>query len=1703
MKAKINLNTYLRLFKGREDVFAQQSENGYTPVQKALDAFCIEHHINGVITLGLYVLTKTSLCHLICIDIDINKNEIDSINVLNPVDKYKYLESKLKKVLEVLTDCFRVPSEAILLEDTGGRGYHIWLFFSNAVQGQTAVIFGEILKKQLPFEIEFFPKQGELNPKRRYGNLIKLPLGVHKKYSCRSKFFILSKTGLSFFDSIEDNLAHLESIRPIPPETIDEVVKNSGEVIPVQSRLSDSSIDYPIQKRPVFDGDLNRFIQECTMLKNLRKKAERGEQFSYSEAFHFANIMLSIPGGDEFIHETMRLSFTKSYSKTKTENEIKRIAPLHPTTCYTLVKDGLCTGYCKNSVRKKNEDPLRSATTPCSVWLKKIPQSKTELYPENILEIIGTTENIIRSFYQLKHYHKEEDALFFDPFDFEHFEEHLDANSKIFAKMLLEKKEFTPIGYFPVSLPKKLNEKKELEYRPMVYSTVYDQIYIQAIFNIVAPLIEEEFQDCSYGYRWNKDPESPYRIFSDWRKSYPSFRNNIISALKKYPNGYYVCCDIKGYYDHIRHDILLTQLQPFIQDDYIFQIIEQYINLYCYNDHNLGLPQGPAYARLLANLYLNDFDRQASEISAAYFRYVDDFVLIFENEKQAKEGLKLIHKWLHDLGLTLSQDESKKPIITQNTDLSNIKKTLEQVQYGMFESTRRISHSMPEAIINFWNAVERHYSSYYTPEKLTEINDMLPSFLYVVAQEPKREHPLKQKIITIIEFLIKKKWFYPKRLKKIFYRLLLLNIDDKQLQNLYSLMDSTHKVYFLLSVYGHWQTNNEHRELLDNIVEDGLNDENSFVRGFAIAIAKKLDILFSEEDTIKNFVQYLAEKEHEFVLLKWLPKIDYIAQSDDVRKWIRSLVKPASPEIIRLFLINNISSSPTTYIDNTYLKNLFPEKSGVILIPPACKLLTLLTDKSILFDQLVNYLLSFPSFKELTLSLITDNISSKAFTPGLAEAENLKSIYEHVNDDELQQVMISALPKTSKYELSSGKDFIKKHKEIARYNNCLFFKANEDLEYDFVELIPERVLTSHIQFDIDTCKDILEDLGAKEVLLKLKFNYDCSDKEIQIQYINDKNYIELIEDEFSLTPKSILSACVLAKEIYRKACYFHEQTGKVPLISRENLLIDKTKNTVVFFTIGRSLCTPHVIEETKFADEMVDIPMMISLFLESIFFSSKAEAKEFLEKKNYNCGFEAFLSLFIKNMGNKETSHRYSYSRFEYLVEELKDLANLTEWEPKAVYLRERLKGELFKQNSDSISWNGICRALDEHLSSHLHLVFTPDALFQDFPVKNHKQMQIHRKRYLHLISQHLLELALAHEDLSETQKFDTTYSDLVEFLLYYAVICGEVMALGRSLPVNDNLQFLSKSKSSILSHNEIVLKADDYEKNLPISDFTELIIYNDNRNDHTFITNLSLSQIGLLCMLVCRLNFHDNIITLEKSNKMSEDIFRRFIYTCLFRIPNVEHMVNQEIKEILNALESNDNFASPKGLRQIREDTEAICRILTHVRRLFRITRQHGKASGYNFPADIECYHHFRQKHVVNLDALPGWALASNFLSQKEYVCSWDLQGSALTNLMIPSEGLYSLVSELKKSKPLILRLMSNYSGKKKIFYDSAFLIIPFAVSKFVDGNKGLVSDIIIEILSGWVASVFFIIIYDFRYWIPQFDQFLNHLNKQRRKDE
>jgi len=1709
MSNHTNLSPYLHLFKGREDYFAQQGEDWYIPVQRILDEFYVLWHLGGDATFGLYVLNQASCCHLVCVDIDIPKCDLNEVDFKNPKAKYGYLKPKLDAVLEALSGRLGVPLESILLEDTGGRGYHIWVFFSDEVPGQTAVSFGEALKRQLDFEIEFFPKQGRLTPTRKYGNLIKLPLGLHRKYGSWSFFFCLSAEGPHPIAGKKESIAHLQTIVPVAPEVIHGIINEFAKELPLRDEIiiPISGLDH---KRPQFEGNPGMLVSQCTAMRNLRTKAEQGDRFSLTEAFHFADVMLSVPGGIEYIHDTMRLSLKNDYDQTRTNDEIKRIKPLHPPNCLTLVRKGICPDYCKESVRKRNEDSLVPGTSPCSVWLKRVP-IKHEANTENLLARIGTTDNIKRAFFQLKHYHEHEDSLFFDSFDFEHFESRFDANSEVLAKALIEKIEFPFDRDLSVSLPKKLNDALELEYRQMSYSSVYDQAPIQAIFNVVAPIVESEFQSTSYGYGWNRDASTPYRIFEDWREAYPRFRNEILAAPKRHPNGFHVCCDIKGYYDHVDHNILLEQIRRFVPDTYIYQMIESVVRAYESEEQSgRGLPQGPAYARLLANLYLNNFDIFAEKLSIAYFRYVDDFVLVFENKHDAEKGLELIVNRLRKQGLELSQDETKKATIEPNIDISRVRRTLDKIHYGILEGSRHVEHLVPEAVEDFWNGVERHQVSPITLEQLVKINDILPSLLYVVTQKSMFSHPLKPKVFNIIEFLIQKHWFYPKKLKTIFYRILDLESDEDRLCRLFLSMNPIHKVYFLLSVFGCWQTHEQHRQLLKRLVHYALADENAYVWGFAVAIASKIELTIDGAIKVQELIKKMSQDKSHFGLLKWLPTINYLGRSDDERASIRKLVSLESSEHVKMLLLANITHLPTVYVDGIYLEGLIKD-SGVLLIPAMCALLVAATDKSEFFDSLFKSVMSRLAFKQLVVSQVTKGIFNKLATSGLAEIENLKALYNHISDDEMKQAMQGVLSRIKQYGLACDEEFAKRHKEIDRYNGCFLFEIVEDkAKYNYLELIPEGMLHDHIRCDLDTFKGIVDDFGAKEILPISDFVYDSGKREVRLKFKTEKRYCVLDPNEFSLTQESIQRACILVADVYRKACYFRRFTGKAPRISPENLLTDTVTGTAIFRSIGRSLCSLHVFEGTIVGDEESDIAKMISILLETLLFNSKAEAKKFMNEKTHP-GLKAFLALFIKNMRAKEPGHRYSCSRFVYLVDQMirKPRQEVTQDWLSVVYLRESLKGKLFRFNSETITWNGICRALNEHLSTHIRVVCGQNVL-RAFPFRSRVFLMGKGMRQLHTLSKYLLELALSREDFPDVERVDAAYLDLVEFLLLYALVCVEIVALGKTLRSTRILQCITSSP--VLTQNRVKITADGYEKDVATGDIAALVIQESSEKGEETITGLSLFQLAIQCLFACEIEFHDQNVEVKKPERMrNNEVFHKFSHACLVRIPNFEATAEKEIGKIFFALRSNEDFTRLEGLDKIRNDVKILAYDLKQVRKKLHLSRHYGRADGRYFPPDIRCKSLLHRMRSVKLYTLPGFAL-TNSSPFSRYKCSWDLQGSSVTNLIIPSEGVNSLMQDLKKGKFFGFKVSSIYSGKSMLLWDGAVFVVNgflLAICELLKdsatasaGVTGFCS--VFTVLFGALAVTLFVkLVYDLNYWVPWLRRFLKYIQNTFSQDK
>jgi len=177
------------LFVHRKDVFSTQQKNGaYFPTKRPITVEDIEKHIAGDTTIGVYCLEIDNTVKWACVDLDGDKDK-------TPAENRRMLYPEANIVFNTFHDFPR------MLEFSGRKGFHIWVFFEPRV---TADYAQRLVKARLNRvglnRHEVFPKQTELNESRLYGNLVKLPMAVHKKTGLRSE--IIKMEGLELVGSV-------------------------------------------------------------------------------------------------------------------------------------------------------------------------------------------------------------------------------------------------------------------------------------------------------------------------------------------------------------------------------------------------------------------------------------------------------------------------------------------------------------------------------------------------------------------------------------------------------------------------------------------------------------------------------------------------------------------------------------------------------------------------------------------------------------------------------------------------------------------------------------------------------------------------------------------------------------------------------------------------------------------------------------------------------------------------------------------------------------------------------------------------------------------------------------------------------------------------------------------------------------------------------------------------------------------------------------------------------------------------------------------------------------------------------------------------------------------------------------------------------------------------------------------------------------
>lgn len=346
---QIVISRYLDLFSGREDCFARQwadkeeGKQGYVPIRRPMEAEDVEDHLNGRKTYGIYLLRSDAAVKTAVIDMDVAKKLRSG--TLSPDEKRLVLRERdylLSRIGELAHDQGMDP----VVEFSGGKGYHFWFLFESPIPAGEAKaclagIAGPLLKDVTCFNLEVFPKQEQLTGKGM-GNLVKLPLGVHRVTGRRSHFVACHDR------STEAQLDFLMRLEPIKAAAVTiQRQEQRGKKLLVHPRLQKWAEEWP---------ELYRLENLCPPVGHIIAASRQGKELSQREEKVLFQTIGFLPRGKTLLHHL--LMSIPEYNPHLVDFKLSRLrgTPIGCRRIHSLL--GFTGDMCRFDVAEEYAHPL-------------------------------------------------------------------------------------------------------------------------------------------------------------------------------------------------------------------------------------------------------------------------------------------------------------------------------------------------------------------------------------------------------------------------------------------------------------------------------------------------------------------------------------------------------------------------------------------------------------------------------------------------------------------------------------------------------------------------------------------------------------------------------------------------------------------------------------------------------------------------------------------------------------------------------------------------------------------------------------------------------------------------------------------------------------------------------------------------------------------------------------------------------------------------------------------------------------------------------------------------------------------------------------------------------------------------------------------------------------------------------------------------
>lgn len=246
---------------------------------------------------------------------------------------------------------------------------------------------------------------------------------------------------------------------------------------------------------------------------------------------------------------------------------------------------------------------------------------------ENVMENVLHRDNLQQAYKRVK---ANKGSAGVDGMKVEDFAAHARKHWPIIAERL-KSATYQPGAIRGIAIPKPQGGERILG-----IPNVQDRVIQQAVSQVLSPIFEADFSEHSYGYRPQRSAHDAVRAASRYVKEGKTWVVDI---------------DISAFFDEVNHDILMAKISQKVKDKRVLKLIGNYLRAPMERDgqkikRSQGTPQGGPLSPLLANIYLDELDKELENRGLSFCRYADDVAIFVSSERSGQRVLASLTAWI-------------------------------------------------------------------------------------------------------------------------------------------------------------------------------------------------------------------------------------------------------------------------------------------------------------------------------------------------------------------------------------------------------------------------------------------------------------------------------------------------------------------------------------------------------------------------------------------------------------------------------------------------------------------------------------------------------------------------------------------------------------------------------------------------------------------------------------------------------------------------------------------------------------------------------------------------------------------------------------------------------------------------------------------------------------------------------------------------